>query len=346
MNNTNTQLQRAFSTEIEISYGGKNLLLSIDDCVKWINPKMSMEEAAIFLAQCRAYRANPLKKEIYSISYRNKEGKYTATTILGKGYYLTIANQQPNFKGYRAGIIVEDKDGEEQYKEGEFLGRTHKLVGGWAEIFIKDREPFKHTVSLDECMKLDGNGRPTDFWTRMPAAMIRKTAIIRALRECFPELQQFAEEENDDQVELIVPGKNEPPMTVKSIQDVSRQVFNEEITEAEAEKIIEFGSRKPALQEPAEPQKEEKEQREKTEALAPESTPEPPKPTEEEMPTKADWVNFKSLFMSLGLSREEIANIGKEIIGKPIVQATKKELNFLTKEMYKHNKKDKKEVKS
>ncbi len=66
------------------------------------------------------------------------------------------------------------------------------LVGGWASIYIKDWDvPFDHTVALSEFNK------GTATWKNMPAIMIRKVALVQALREAFPDdlSQLYAAEE-------------------------------------------------------------------------------------------------------------------------------------------------------
>ena len=83
--------------------------------------------------------------------------------------------------GFKAGIIVAVEDGIVE-REGTFYrkGKGEELLGGWAEIYRKDRKmPFKQTVSLQEFDKGIAN------WKTMPGTMIRKVALVQALRECF-----------------------------------------------------------------------------------------------------------------------------------------------------------------
>ncbi|WP_284142997.1 recombinase RecT [Caloranaerobacter azorensis] len=55
------------------------------------------------------------------------------------------------------------------------------LLGAWAEVYRKDRKyPYIAKVSFDEYNK----GQST--WKSMPKTMIRKVAIVQALREAFP----------------------------------------------------------------------------------------------------------------------------------------------------------------
>lgn len=56
-----------------------------------------------------------------------------------------------------------------------------RSLGGWAEVYRKDRtNPFRIEVALKEFNA--GHGQ----WTTMPGQMIRKVALVQALREAFP----------------------------------------------------------------------------------------------------------------------------------------------------------------
>lgn len=72
------------------------------------------------------------------------------------------------------------------------------LVGGWCEVYRKDRDiPVRVEISLSEFSK----GQST--WKTMPATMIRKTAIVNALREAFPEtLGALYTEDDDGQMQM------------------------------------------------------------------------------------------------------------------------------------------------
>ena len=56
------------------------------------------------------------------------------------------------------------------------------MLGGWAEVSRKDRDiPVRVELSMKEFSKNQST------WRTMPATMIRKTAIVNALRETFPD---------------------------------------------------------------------------------------------------------------------------------------------------------------
>src|SRR5699024_4380091 len=68
------------------------------------------------------------------------------------------------------------------------------LIGGWAKVYRSDRDmPVVSKVSVEEYDKKQST------WKQMPLTMIRKTAIVNALREAFPEnlVAMYTEEESN-----------------------------------------------------------------------------------------------------------------------------------------------------
>lgn len=150
--------------------------LTFDDIKTYICPTANDQEVMIFLKLCQARNLNPFLKEAYLVKYDQTK---PAQMVVGKDHFTKKAEEHPQFDGYRAGIIVEDDAGYHEL-EGTFMGSKCKLVGGWAEVCRKDRKiPFKQTVMLREFDKGMAN------WKTMPGTMIRKCALVQALRECF-----------------------------------------------------------------------------------------------------------------------------------------------------------------
>ncbi len=63
---------------------------------------------------------------------------------------------------------------------GAFMAPDDQLLGGWCKVHRKGKDQFFISVSLKEY----DNQRQQ--WRRMPATMIRKVAVVQALREAFP----------------------------------------------------------------------------------------------------------------------------------------------------------------
>lgn len=130
-----------------------------------------------FMAKCQARRLNPLAGDAYMTVFGGK-----ASVVVSKDYFVRTATQQPGFDGMKAGVVVVNRDGQMVYREGCIVGgQTEKLVGGWAEVFDKYRNhPSRAEVSLAEY----DTGR--SLWKTKPATMIRKVALVQALREAYP----------------------------------------------------------------------------------------------------------------------------------------------------------------
>ena len=150
--------------------------LTFEDIKTYICPAATDQETMMFLKLCQARNLNPFLKEAYLIKYDS--GK-PAQMVVGKDKFTKTAEEHPQFDGYRAGIIVSVGD-EIVEREGTFYKKGEELVGGWAEVYRKDRKmPFKQTIPLSEYNLKRAN------WLSMPGTMIRKVALVQALRECF-----------------------------------------------------------------------------------------------------------------------------------------------------------------
>ena len=140
------------------------------------------QEVKLFIALCSAQKLNPFIKEAHLIKY----GSSPATMVVSKDVYQKRADKHPDYKGKRAGIIVIDANGSIDYRVGTFyMPATENLVGGWCEVYRKDREPERIEVSLDEYIGKKKDGTVNSQWSGKPATMIRKVAVAQALREAF-----------------------------------------------------------------------------------------------------------------------------------------------------------------
>ena len=138
----------------------------------------------MFMQLCQAQGLNPFLREAYLIKY----GDEAATIITGKETFTKRADALPQYDGFKAGIIVVDNSKQCQYREGSFLAPGETLLGGWAEVFRKDRaHSFRNEVSLAEYERRKKDGSLMSNWKNMPATMIRKVPLVQSLREAFPD---------------------------------------------------------------------------------------------------------------------------------------------------------------
>lgn len=181
-----TALQAASpSVPVEITGAdGQHFTVSFADIRNFIEPKATDAECKIFLETCKQYHLNPFTKEAYLIHYDNKNESAASTIVLGKNCYMQMAERNPNLDGFEAGVIVLTADGQLLKREGSIVydgdgGET--LLGGWAKVYRKDR-----TRASYEEVKLTEYDTGKSLWNGKKATMIRKVALVHALREAFP----------------------------------------------------------------------------------------------------------------------------------------------------------------
>lgn len=149
------------------------------------NKNITNEEMGMFMMLCKSQGLNPFIKEAHLIKYGDKP----ATMIVGKDAFTKRANRNPDYEGTEEGIIIVNLKNEVEYREGSFyIKGSEKIVGGWAKVHVKGKKFAKMiTVTYDEYEGKKADGKPNSNWATRPATMIRKVALVQALREAFPD---------------------------------------------------------------------------------------------------------------------------------------------------------------
>lgn len=187
----------------------------------------------MFMMLCKANRLNPWNREAYCIKY----GNAPATMVIGKEAFLKRAESDPQYDGMESGIIAQDEQtGDFSYRQGCVVLDTEKLIGGWAEVYRKDR---KHScrveVPFSEYVGKKSDGSVNGQWSAKPATMIRKVAQVQALREAFPNTAPSgiytAEEQGQEEQDL--PPVIQPDEEQKPAQEAPKDVPDPEITDAD-----------------------------------------------------------------------------------------------------------------
>jgi phage recombination protein Bet len=133
------------------------------------------KEVVVFMNLCKYRKLNPFLNEAYLVKFGDE-----AQMVVGKEALMRKAEESPRYKGHKAGIIVA-REKEILELEGCFKLQSDVLVGGWAQIYVEGKDyPIVAKVALAEYSK----GQST--WKSMPSTMIRKVALVQALRESFP----------------------------------------------------------------------------------------------------------------------------------------------------------------
>lgn len=181
------------------------------------------QEIVMFLNLCRFQHLNPFLREAYLIKFGNNP----ATMVTGKEVFTKRAKRNKEYRGFEAGIIVLCDDGSVERRVGTFKLPGDTLVGGWAKVYINDfTAPVEIAVSLDEYIGLKSSGEVNGQWQKKPATMIRKVALVQALREAFPEdfqgmysQEEFAESSNIDLDTVAV----EAPVYMQEPQETAQE---------------------------------------------------------------------------------------------------------------------------
>ena len=146
--------------------------------------KVTDQEVMMFIQMCKYQNLNPFLREAYLIKFGNSP----ATMVTGKDTFVKRAAKSKLCTGYEAGVIVQKEDGTVEYRKGALVLPKETLVGGWARVYRKDWQvPLENTVSLEEYQRYNSKGELMSNWSKMPATMIRKVALVQALREAIPE---------------------------------------------------------------------------------------------------------------------------------------------------------------
>lgn len=221
---------------------------------------VSDQEVGMFLKICEGQKLNPFLREAYLVKYGNQP----ASIIVGKDAFTKRAESNPNYKGQKSGVIVVNLKKEIEYREGTFyLKDREELVGGWAKVFFLDnKSEVFNTVSLDEYIGKKKDGTINSMWTTKPATMIRKVALVQALRDSFPNAlrQMYISEEintideplpeehiNIEQEQYEAMHIDEPPIKASKLtkQQVMQLALEKELItgegkDANIEKLVEL----------------------------------------------------------------------------------------------------------
>lgn len=196
-------------TEI-ITMDGQHLTVSFEDVRNVICPKATDAECKIFLETCRQYKLNPFTKEACLIHYDNNSDATASSIVLGKACYMQMAERHPQYDGFEAGVIVM-ANGQLFNREGAVVYEGEALLGGWAKVYRKDRSrPSYSEVKFSEY----DTGK--SLWKAKPATMIRKVALVQALREAFPTTFGTLYDESEISIHVDAEGEareldDEPP---------------------------------------------------------------------------------------------------------------------------------------
>jgi phage recombination protein Bet len=210
--------------------GGGQVELSPDIIRNYLvsgNGEISDQEVMMFLKLCQYQKLNPFLREVYIIKF----GDFPATTVTGKETFLKRAMRNPKYEGHTTGI---SEDGKE----------------AWAEVYLDGYQvPIKCEVDYDEYVGLK-NGKPNKMWESKPKTMLKKVALVQALREAFPEdLGGLYSQEEINSVSVELPTTPVKPAVQKTQSKSSQKQTTSKKKEPEGEeqehliKVVRIGKK-------------------------------------------------------------------------------------------------------
>jgi phage recombination protein Bet len=211
------------NTEFEVN--GELVKLDPETVVQFLvrgNEQVTKQEIVMFTNLCKYQKLNPFLNEAYLVKFKGAP----AQIITSKEAFMKRAEANESYGGLEAGIIVE-RNGEIVDIEGAIKLSTDKLIGGWATVFRNDRKvPIKVRISLEEFSKGQA------MWNKMPLNMIRKSAIVNAMREAFPGNlgNMYTEEESGE-----LPDGHVQKVDREIMQKANKQIIDVEYQEAPEE---------------------------------------------------------------------------------------------------------------
>lgn len=187
--------------------------------------KVTDQEVVMFINLCKYQHLNPFLNEAYIVKF----GSRPAQLITSKEAFMKRAEANEHFRGSKAGVIVV-RNNQIIYSQGAFALPSDTIVGGWAEVKRDDREePVHIEISFDEFNKKQAT------WKDMPANMIRKTALVNALREAFPDsLGSLYTEDDKSETASVVPNQAERKQAQK--ESAASSLINKALSKSQTKK--------------------------------------------------------------------------------------------------------------
>lgn len=202
------------------SDAGLEVQVTAQDVRDLICKKATEQEVALFLAHCKSHRLDPFTKEAYLVKYGDKP----AAIITNYNMFNARAQMHDDYLGIEDGVVILTKDGSVEHRQGSAVYKALKetLLGGWAKVLRKDKEPTYVELALDDYTT--GLAK----WKTSPGLMINKCAKSAAWRTAYPgEFNgMYSAEEMDQatQPPVEVSAKVEPARPSDPLQPV-RDLF-------------------------------------------------------------------------------------------------------------------------
>lgn len=186
--------------------------------------KVTDQEIMMFLSLCQFQQLNPFLREVYLIKF----GTHPATMVTGKETFLKRAYRHPKYRGHKTGIA----------DDGQIA---------WAEVYVEGYQvSIRCEVDYKEYVGRKSNGEVNSMWKAKPNTMLKKVALVQALREAFPETFGGLYSQEEISTNMPLPsepiGTNGSPIEVEYITIDMQTEINDLIksTKADKSKVLKY----------------------------------------------------------------------------------------------------------
>lgn len=180
--------------------------------IKQLNPTQIYH----FLRICIDYKLDPLKREIFCIPFRNKQGSTDISIIISYMEYIKSAEKNDKYQVPTVTTYTKDSNGKELKIAEYYTVFRGKRKG--------DDDIFERTFYMKEWNKNQGE------WITKPIFMLEKTAMKNGLSWMYPELKGYISAEETiikDNGEISDIYTKEVTKEVKAVDKVAKKVFKE-----------------------------------------------------------------------------------------------------------------------
>lgn len=144
----------------------------------------SKAEQAYCFSVARELCLNPITKEIFFVSRRQKIGERWVNKVepmVGRDGFLSIAHRTNQFAGIETTATIKEVP---QLANGQWVIKRQLVAE--CSVWRKDTDkPFTVQVAYNEYCQKTNDGSPTRFWAEKPETMLKKVAESQALRKAF-----------------------------------------------------------------------------------------------------------------------------------------------------------------
>ena len=178
--------QQTNSTAVVTTEQNQVTLELLGDYLKTLTNQLNDAQRKQFVAVAQAFGLNPFKREIYAVTFKNKDGGTDLSIVTGYEVYLKRAELNPNFDGYEVTFdgSLSRKNVTKKGKFGDYTETVVEPDGDFSctcTVYRKDRNhPTVEQVFFDEFVQNNS------MWKTKPRLMLKKVAIANAFRKAFP----------------------------------------------------------------------------------------------------------------------------------------------------------------